>query len=142
MPPKTLNEAGTMAICHSAAWDAKVVTSAWWVNHDQVSKTAPSGEYLTTGSFMIRGQCCVTVNSVFLWSAPLSGMFSLWSAVSLGLLLILCAIMVSTIVRNVQSVDQQQLHDLQSCVTFNSVLWSVPLSGTCSLLTRGRGLKA
>lgn len=56
VPPKTLNEAGTMAICNSAAWDAKVVTSAWWVYHDQVSKTAPSGEYLTTGSFMIRGE--------------------------------------------------------------------------------------
>lgn len=56
VPPKTLNEAGTMAICNSAAWDAKVVTSAWWVHHDQVSKTAPSGEYLTTGSFMIRGE--------------------------------------------------------------------------------------
>ncbi|PVD25548.1 hypothetical protein C0Q70_13204 [Pomacea canaliculata] len=56
VPPKTLNEAGTMAICNSAAWDAKVVTSAWWVYHDQVSKTAPSGEYLTTGSFMIRGK--------------------------------------------------------------------------------------
>jgi len=56
VPPKTLNEAGTMAICHSAAWDAKVITSAWWVNNDQVSKTAPSGEYLTTGSFMIRGE--------------------------------------------------------------------------------------
>ena len=83
VPPKTLNEAGTMAICHSAAWDAKVVTSAWWVNHDQVSKTAPSGEYLTTGSFMIRGQSCVTVNSVFLWSAPLSGMFSMWTTGSL-----------------------------------------------------------
>jgi len=55
VPPKTLNEAGTMAICHSAAWDAKVVTSAWWVRHDQVSKTAPSGEYLSTGSFLIRG---------------------------------------------------------------------------------------
>ncbi|WAR18853.1 NEMF-like protein [Mya arenaria] len=54
VPPKTLNEAGTMAICNSAAWDAKVVTSAWWVNPSQVSKTAPSGEYLTTGSFMIR----------------------------------------------------------------------------------------
>ncbi|KAJ8308820.1 hypothetical protein KUTeg_013694 [Tegillarca granosa] len=54
IPPKTLNEAGTMAICNSAAWDAKVITSAWWVHHDQVSKTAPSGEYLTTGSFMIR----------------------------------------------------------------------------------------
>lgn len=49
IPPKTLNEAGSMAICHSAAWDSKVVTSAWWVHHDQVSKTAPSGEYLTTG---------------------------------------------------------------------------------------------
>ncbi|XP_071079995.1 ribosome quality control complex subunit NEMF-like [Haliotis cracherodii] len=56
VPPKTLNEAGTMAICNSAAWDAKVVTSAWYVHHDQVSKTAPSGEYLTTGSFMIRGK--------------------------------------------------------------------------------------
>ncbi|KAH3859417.1 ribosome quality control complex subunit NEMF-like [Dreissena polymorpha] len=56
VPPKTLNEAGTMAICNSAAWDAKVVTSAWWVYPGQVSKTAPSGEYLTTGSFMIRGK--------------------------------------------------------------------------------------
>ena len=37
VPPKTLNEAGTMAICNSAAWDAKVVTSAWWVTHAQVS---------------------------------------------------------------------------------------------------------
>lgn len=45
-----------MAICNSAAWDAKVVTSAWWVYPDQVSKTAPTGEYLTTGSFMIRGE--------------------------------------------------------------------------------------
>ncbi|XP_078495726.1 LOW QUALITY PROTEIN: ribosome quality control complex subunit NEMF-like [Ciona intestinalis] len=56
IPPKTLNEAGTMATCNSAAWDAKVITSAWWVHHDQVSKTAPSGEYLTTGSFLIRGK--------------------------------------------------------------------------------------
>merc|ERR1712142_1462764 len=45
-----------MAICYSAAWEARVVTSAWWVHHNQVSKTAPSGEYLTTGSFMIRGK--------------------------------------------------------------------------------------
>lgn len=36
VPPRTLNEAGTMAICYSAAWQAKVVTSAWWVRHDQV----------------------------------------------------------------------------------------------------------
>ncbi|RZC38320.1 nuclear export mediator factor NEMF -like [Asbolus verrucosus] len=56
VPPKTLNEAGTMAICYSVAWDAKVVTNAYWVWGDQVSKTAPTGEYLTTGSFMIRGK--------------------------------------------------------------------------------------
>lgn len=56
VPPKTLNETGTMAVCNSTAWDAKIVTSAWWVYSHQVSKTAPSGEYLTTGSFMIRGK--------------------------------------------------------------------------------------
>ena len=56
MPPKTLNEAGQMAVCYSAAWDSKVVTSAYWVESSQVSKTAPTGEYLTTGSFMIRGK--------------------------------------------------------------------------------------
>ncbi|XP_072194828.1 ribosome quality control complex subunit NEMF [Excalfactoria chinensis] len=56
IPPRTLTEAGTMALCYSAAWDARVVTSAWWVSHNQVSKTAPTGEYLTTGSFMIRGK--------------------------------------------------------------------------------------
>lgn len=54
--PVTLTEAGHAAVCFSAAWEAKVVTSAWWVYANQVSKTAPSGEYLTTGSFMIRGK--------------------------------------------------------------------------------------
>jgi hypothetical protein len=65
-------------MCFSSAWNAKIVTSAWWVYPEQVdrkyliciyfipclkgcfirqvSKTAPSGEYLTTGSFMIRGK--------------------------------------------------------------------------------------
>ncbi|KRT84636.1 hypothetical protein AMK59_2767 [Oryctes borbonicus] len=56
VPPKTLNEAGVMAICYSIAWEAKVVTNAYWVLGEQVSKTAPTGEYLTTGSFMIRGK--------------------------------------------------------------------------------------
>lgn len=56
VPPKTLAEAGTMAVAYSIAWDAKVVAGAWWVHHDQVSKTAPTGEYLSTGSFMIRGK--------------------------------------------------------------------------------------
>ncbi|CDQ78226.1 nuclear export mediator factor Nemf [Oncorhynchus mykiss] len=56
IPPRTLTEAGTMAVCYSAAWDAKVITSAWWVHYHQVTKSAPTGEYLTTGSFMIRGK--------------------------------------------------------------------------------------
>lgn len=56
IPPKTLLEAGTMAISYSVAWDAKVVTSAYWVRSEQVTKTAPTGEYLSTGSFMIRGK--------------------------------------------------------------------------------------
>eukprot|EP00985_Skeletonema_marinoi_P016437 scaffold8843_cov79-Skeletonema_marinoi.AAC.1 len=33
-----------------------MVTSAYWVESHQVSKTAPTGEYLTVGSFMIRGR--------------------------------------------------------------------------------------
>ncbi|CAH8454001.1 unnamed protein product [Heterobilharzia americana] len=55
-PPKTLLEAGNMAVVLSSAWQSHVLTRAWWVYHDQVSKTAPSGEYLTTGAFMIRGR--------------------------------------------------------------------------------------
>ncbi|GLH01516.1 Nuclear export mediator factor NEMF homolog [Gryllus bimaculatus] len=43
IPPKTLNEAGIMAMSYSL----QIVF---------VSKTAPTGEYLTTGAFMIRGK--------------------------------------------------------------------------------------
>lgn len=53
---QSLSEAGTFAVCMSRAWESKLSLGAWWVNADQVSKTAPSGEYLGTGSFMIRGQ--------------------------------------------------------------------------------------
>lgn len=56
IPPRTLEEAATMAVCHSSAWDAKIVARSWWVRPDQVSKTAPSGEYLSVGAFMIRGK--------------------------------------------------------------------------------------
>merc|ERR1719225_2441553 len=56
VPPKSLTEAGQFAVCFSAAWDSKVLTAAYWVYPDQVSKTAPTGEYLTVGSFMIRGK--------------------------------------------------------------------------------------
>jgi hypothetical protein len=56
IPPSTLSQAGTLSVCTSSAWDSKAVMAAWWVNFDQVSKTAPTGEYLTTGGFMIRGK--------------------------------------------------------------------------------------
>jgi hypothetical protein len=56
IPPITLQQAGCACVCRSRAWDQKVVTSAYWVHHHQVSKAAPTGEYLPTGSFMIRGR--------------------------------------------------------------------------------------
>ncbi|KAI3656797.1 hypothetical protein MP638_004174 [Amoeboaphelidium occidentale] len=56
VPLQTKCEAGSMAVCFSKAWNAKIITSAYCVQRDQVSKSAPSGEYLSTGSFMIRGK--------------------------------------------------------------------------------------
>ncbi|KXJ93955.1 fibronectin-binding protein A N-terminus-domain-containing protein [Microdochium bolleyi] len=56
IPPSTLSQAGTMAVCTSSAWDSKAGMSAYWVNADQVSKSAPTGEYLPPGNFMIRGK--------------------------------------------------------------------------------------
>jgi len=56
LPKRTLDEAAVFTVSRSKAWDSKIVTSAWWVYDNQVSKTAPSGEYLPTGSFMIRGK--------------------------------------------------------------------------------------
>lgn len=58
IPYKTILEAGSMAICNSnKAWSSRVITSAFWVHADQVTRTAPSGEYLpSTGSFVIRGK--------------------------------------------------------------------------------------
>ena len=56
VPQQTLDEAGHMCMCRSSAWKSRTITSAWWVYKHQVSKTAPSGEYLNTGSFMVRGK--------------------------------------------------------------------------------------
>ena len=56
LPEQALREAGHFTICHSSAWSTKMITSAWYVESHQVSKTAPSGEYLTVGSFMVRGK--------------------------------------------------------------------------------------
>ncbi|KAI9226501.1 MAG: fibronectin-binding protein A N-terminus-domain-containing protein [Piptocephalis tieghemiana] len=50
------DQAGMMSVCQSKAWASKIPGTAYWVWGDQVSKTAPTGEYLGTGSFMIRGK--------------------------------------------------------------------------------------
>lgn len=55
IPPSTLSQAGTLAVSSSSAWDSKAGMSAWWVNADQVSKSAPGGDFLPTGSFSVRG---------------------------------------------------------------------------------------
>lgn len=56
VPPITLNEAAVFEVCHSRAWDAKVIVEVYWVQADQVSKTPPTGLYISTGSFIIRGK--------------------------------------------------------------------------------------
>lgn len=49
-------EAAIFECCHSHSWDLKVISSVYWVHADQVSKTAPTGLYISAGSFMIRGK--------------------------------------------------------------------------------------
>ncbi|KAL9593133.1 MAG: hypothetical protein Q9219_007668, partial [cf. Caloplaca sp. 3 TL-2023] len=56
VPPSTLSQAGSFAVATSSAWDSKAVMSAWWVYPRQVSKTMPTGDYLTVGCFNIRGE--------------------------------------------------------------------------------------
>ena len=34
VPPITLNEAACWELCHSRAWDSKIVTEVYWVNFD------------------------------------------------------------------------------------------------------------
>lgn len=41
--PQTIDEAAIGTICRSKAWEAKIISSAWWVYDHQVSKRAESG---------------------------------------------------------------------------------------------------
>jgi len=56
IPSTTLNEAGWFCCCRSNAWRTKVPVQSYWVYGNQVSKTPNTGEYLPTGSFVIRGK--------------------------------------------------------------------------------------
>uniref|UniRef100_A0A8C4QEM1 Ribosome quality control complex subunit NEMF n=1 Tax=Eptatretus burgeri TaxID=7764 RepID=A0A8C4QEM1_EPTBU len=55
VPPRTLTEAGTFCVCHSAAWDARVVISAWWVYHHQVSFMVRGKKNYLPPSYLIMG---------------------------------------------------------------------------------------
>jgi predicted ribosome quality control (RQC) complex YloA/Tae2 family protein len=52
----TYREAGQWAVAFSKAWRAGLASvSAFWVNHDQVSKSAMSGEFVARGAWVIHG---------------------------------------------------------------------------------------
>jgi|YelNatPaOPRAMG01_1025707.scaffolds.fasta_scaffold00209_54 predicted ribosome quality control (RQC) complex YloA/Tae2 family protein len=54
---KSVREACQFAVCFSRAWPAGQLSgSAYWVFPEQVSKTAESGEYVSSGSWVIRGK--------------------------------------------------------------------------------------
>ncbi|KAG0418153.1 Nuclear export mediator factor Nemf, partial [Dictyocoela roeselum] len=56
LPDNYLFHIANAALCLSSSWDSKLVNPVYYVQSSQVSKTAPSGEYLPVGSFMIRGK--------------------------------------------------------------------------------------
>lgn len=52
-----IKDAATIAACYSKAWKTNIgAIDVFWVYGDQVSKSPPSGEYLSKGSFMIYGK--------------------------------------------------------------------------------------
>jgi len=53
----SMNEIAHATVCFSRAWrEGLYGVSAYWINPDQVKKSAPSGEFLPKGSFTIEGQ--------------------------------------------------------------------------------------
>ena len=55
--PLSIREAAEFAAAYSSAWkEGYGSVDVYWVRPDQVSKEAPSGEFLPKGAFMIRGQ--------------------------------------------------------------------------------------
>lgn len=53
----TLNETAIETASYSKAWKLGIAyAEVFWVNPNQVSKTAESGEFLQKGSFMVRGK--------------------------------------------------------------------------------------
>lgn len=56
IPFDSLNEVASATVCFSRAWrEAMYGMSAYWINPDQIKKAAPSGQFLTRGSFVLEG---------------------------------------------------------------------------------------
>ncbi|NNL59024.1 MAG: DUF814 domain-containing protein, partial [Nitrosopumilus sp.] len=56
-PETSMIEVAQATVCFSRAWrEGMYGVSAFWVNPEQVKKSAPSGEFLPKGSFTIEGQ--------------------------------------------------------------------------------------
>jgi hypothetical protein len=51
----TMEEAAQFAAAYSSAWNHFGSLECYWVNPEQVTKSPPSGEYLTPGAFFIAG---------------------------------------------------------------------------------------
>jgi len=57
VPTLSMNEVAHATVCFSRAWrEGLYGVSAYWVNPEQIKKSAPSGEFLPKGSFSIEGQ--------------------------------------------------------------------------------------
>lgn len=52
----SLNEAASFAMCFTKSWEHKTLNTVYWVFAHQVSKTPPTGMFIQTGSFIIRGK--------------------------------------------------------------------------------------
>ena len=53
---ETIKEAAEFSVSYSRAWREKLTEAdIYWVKPEQVSKTPPSGEYITKGKFVMRG---------------------------------------------------------------------------------------
>lgn len=56
IPNMTILETASASLAHSRAWEDKVIIQVYWVHANQISKTAPTGMFLPTGSFMVYGK--------------------------------------------------------------------------------------
>lgn len=52
---RTIEEVGSFVVCHTKAWSSPGERRSYWVKPDQVSKTTQTGEFIKTGSFIVRG---------------------------------------------------------------------------------------